>query len=369
MSGLSSARSISNSPDPIALGKKVIVAEAAAITQLANQLGPAFTAVTERLLACRGSVIVTGVGKAGLIGQKISATFASTGTKSYFLHPTEALHGDLGRVEAGDLLLVLSFSGETAEIISLLPAAKNRGAGIIAMTSRASNTLGRQADWVLELGTFPEACPLGLAPSASTAAMLALGDAVALVVSQLRGFAAEDFARLHPGGSLGAKLSNVEDVMRPLEECRVASAEQTVREIFVLQGRPGRRTGAIMLVTAEGTLTGIFTDSDLARLLERKQDAAIDGPIARVMTQGPTAVRIGSKLAEACEILAEKKISELPVVDHAGRPCGLLDITDVVGISFPVDATPPESPPILKIQPKTDSQPRSQNVAKKGRKS
>ena len=364
---LSTART-SASRDPVALGREVIAVEAAAVAQLADRLGPAFTTAVERILASRGSVIVSGIGKAGLVGQKISATFASTGTRSYFLHPTEALHGDLGRVEPHDLLLVLSFSGETEEITTLLPTVKRLGAEIIAVTARPTSTLGKQAAVVLELGPLKEACPLGLAPSASTAAMLALGDALALVVSQLRGFAADDFARLHPGGSLGRKLSTVDAVMRPLHECRVAAADATVREIIVAQGRPGRRTGAIMLVDQQGKLAGIFTDSDLARLLERKQDAAIDGPISAVMTIGPKTVTRGTRLSAACELLAEKKISELPVVDDAGSPCGLLDITDVVGISFPVDTESATSPRVLKIHGQRVSQKKPTAVAKKGQK-
>jgi arabinose-5-phosphate isomerase len=357
-----------NLRDPVALGREVIAVEAAAVAQLADRLGPSFSHAVERVLACAGSVIVTGIGKAGLVGQKISATLASTGTRSYFLHPTEALHGDLGRVEPHDLLLVLSFSGETEEITTLLPAVKQVGGEIIAVTARPTSTLGKQAACVLELGSLKEACPLGLAPSASTAAMMALGDALALVVSQLRGFAAEDFARLHPGGSLGRKLSTVDAVMRPLAECRVAAANATVREIFVEQGRPGRRSGAIMLVDPRGKLAGIFTDSDLARLLERKQDAAIDGPISAVMTASPKTVTRGTKLSWACELLAEKKISELPVVDELGRPCGLLDITDVVGISFPVDTDSAIPPPVLKIHDQSASQTKRTAVPKKGRK-
>ncbi|HTN75307.1 MAG TPA: CBS domain-containing protein, partial [Pirellulaceae bacterium] len=184
----------------------------------------------------------------------------------------------------------------------------------------------------LDLGAIREACPLGLAPSTSTTAMLALGDALALVVSRMRNFGPDEFARFHPAGSLGRKLTKVEEVMRPVAECRVAHEARTVREVFVQLSRPGRRSGAIMLTNDLGELTGIFTDSDLARLLEHNRDAAFDGPIGAVMTRSPQAVKLGTLLPEACELLSLRKISELPVVDKLGQPQGLIDITDLVAL-------------------------------------
>ena len=186
---------------------------------------------------------------------------------------------------------------------------------------------------ILDLGAIREACPLGLAPTASTTAMLALGDALALVLSRLRQFSPADFARFHPGGSLGRKLSCVEEAMRPLAQCRLADASQTLRQTLVAQSRPGRRTGAVMVTDDAGKLVGIFTDSDLARLLEANRDAAIDGPLAAVMTRTPTTVVAGTLLTAACELLASRKLSELPVVDADGRPLGLIDITDVLGVA------------------------------------
>jgi arabinose-5-phosphate isomerase len=241
------------------------------------------------------------------------------------------VHGDLGRVGADDVLLVLSHSGNTEEIVRLLPAIESLGVPLIAVTSRLQSPLARAATITLHLGVVREACPLGLAPSTSTTAMLALGDALALVVSRMKRFTPDDFARNHPGGSLGLALANVEQAMRPVAQCRVATSDQSVRAALVAESRPGRRTGAIMVVDPTGCLAGIFTDSDLARLLERKRDQAIDGPIAAVMTSAPTTVTIGTRLALACEILADRKISELPVVDHEHKPVGLIDITDVVG--------------------------------------
>jgi arabinose-5-phosphate isomerase len=317
--------------EQLRLARDILRSEAQALELLAGDLGDSFCDAVRQVAACRGSVIVSGMGKAGLIGQKIAATLASTGTRSHFLHPAEAVHGDLGRLSADDLLLVLSYSGRTEEIVRLLPVIEQFGVPLIAMTGRPDSPLARAAAVTLPLSVTREACPLGLAPSTSTTAMLALGDALALVVSHLKGFTADDFARFHPGGSLGMKLANVEQVMRPVAECRVAPAEQSVREALVHESRPGRRTGAIMVVAADGRLAGIFTDSDLARLLERKRDQAIDGPIAAVMTPSPTTVTIGTRLSAACEILADRKISELPVVDNDHRPVGLVDITDLVG--------------------------------------
>ncbi len=313
-------------------GREILAEEARALEELSGRLGPEFCEAVQLILACRGCVIVTGIGKAGLVGQKIMATLASTGTPAHFLHPAEAVHGDLGRVQPEDLLLALSYSGETEEIVRLLPSFRQLGIPMVAITSRRESTLARSARVVLAIGPVREACPLGLAPSTSTTLMLALGDALALVVSRMKNFGREDFARFHPAGTLGRKLSRVEDHMRPLDQCRVASEGLSVREVFVAVSRPGRRTGAIMLVDSQGRLSGLFTDSDLARLFERKQDALFDRPIAEVMTRRPITIVLGSRLAEAVSLMAQWKISELPVVDTESRPVGLIDITDIVGI-------------------------------------
>jgi arabinose-5-phosphate isomerase len=313
-------------------GREVIATEAAALEAIAERLDGSFCEAVELVRTLRGCVIVTGIGKAGMIGQKLTATFASTGARAHFLHPAEAFHGDLGRIHRDDLVLALSQSGETSEVLQLLPALKQFGVKLIAVTASDSSTLGRAADVVLPLGKLEEACSLGLAPSTSTAAMLALGDALALVVSRLKGFRAEDFARFHPGGALGLKLSAVDDHMRPLDECRVAGANQTIRQVLVSSTRPGRRSGAIMLLDGDGRLAGLFTDSDLARLIERRSDVSLDGPIAAVMAKAPTTVLSGDRMSVAIEILTERKFSELPVVDEHGRPLGMIDVTDVVGV-------------------------------------
>jgi arabinose-5-phosphate isomerase len=318
--------------DVLRYGREVLATESRAIAELVDRLDCSFYDAVELIRATRGNLIVTGIGKAGLIAQKLTATFASTGTRAHFLHPSEAFHGDLGRVHADDVVLALSQSGETAEVLQLLPALRSFGVQLVAMTASAGSSLGRAAAIVMPLGRLEEACSLGLAPSTSTAVMLALGDALALVVSRLRGFRAEDFARFHPGGALGRQLSAVDDHMRPLGECRVAPANQSVRQVVLSTTRPGRRSGAIMLVDAAGRLAGLFTDSDLARLIERRHDAALDQPIEQVMAHAPTTVPSGARLTVAVEILSARKFSELPVVDPQGRPIGLIDVTDVVGM-------------------------------------
>jgi arabinose-5-phosphate isomerase len=317
--------------EQLRFGREVIRAEGQALFLLADRLRDEFCLAVQAMLVCRGSILVTGMGKAGLIGQKIAATLASTGTPAHFLHPGEAVHGDLGRIHGSDIVLALSFSGETEEVTRLIPSLATLMTPLIAITGNPCSALGRAARVTLDLGPLKEACALGLAPSTSTTAMLALGDALALVVSRCRRFNREDFARFHPGGNLGRKLAKVEDVMRPLGECRVADQSQSVREVLVRVSRPGRRTGAIMLIDAPGILTGLFTDSDLARMLEHSQDTALDLPIKRVMTRRPTTVLTGTLLTQAIALLAAKKISELPVVDEQGKPVGLIDITDVVG--------------------------------------
>lgn len=328
--------------EQLRFGREVLRQEGDALLGLAAGLHDEFCEATELLCQCAAGVIVTGMGKAGLVGQKITATLASTGTNAHFLHPAEAIHGDLGRVHAENLVLALSFSGETEEITRLLPSIETMGANIIAITGNAESSLAKAATVVLDIGRLREACSLGLAPSTSTTAMMALGDALALVVSRMRGFAPSDFARFHPGGSLGRKLAKVEEVMRPLAECRVALETHSVREVFVCASRPGRRTGAIMLVDVHGSLTGIFTDSDLARLLEHKQDDALDTSIGDLMTRSPATVNQGSLMQTAIDMLAERKISELPVVDDNGKPIGLIDITDVL---TPESSAKPLGPP------------------------
>lgn len=315
-------------------GRGVLRAEAGAVGSAADRLDGSFVAAVRLLESCTGTVVVSGIGKAGIVARKISATLASTGTPSHFLHPAEAMHGDLGVLRADDLLLALSQSGETEEITRLLPHVRARHVPIVAVTGRADSTLGRAADVTVLSGPLREACALNLAPSTSTTVLLALGDALALVTSARRRFTPEDFHARHPGGSLGRQLMHVEDVMRPLEKCRTAASTETVRTVFS-RPLPARRTGAVMIVERDGTLAGIFTDSDLARLFQRRADEAIDGPIGAVMTARPTTIPAGTLLRDAVTVLESRRLSELPVVDGAGRPAGLLDIVDLVGLVPP----------------------------------
>ena len=315
----------------LAFARGVLRVEAEALARVGDRLDETIARAAGVVYQCRGSVIVTGMGKAGLVGQKLAATLASTGTPAFPMHPSEALHGDLGRVRAGDVVIVLSQSGETDEVIRLIPALRRLEATLIALTERPTSRLGRAADLCIALGRIEEACPLGLAPSASTTVLMAVGDALALLVSRMRDFRPEDFALYHPGGSLGRKLERVEDVMRPIGRVRTARVEESVREVFTRPGLAGRRSGAVLVVDATGRLVGIFTDSDLARLFERGREPRIDRPIGRSMTPDPIQVVVGSGVAEAVEILRARKISELPVVDRAGRPAGLVDVTDLIG--------------------------------------
>jgi arabinose-5-phosphate isomerase len=319
-------------PRAIEFARQILHSEATALHEVADRLDFTFVRAVDRLAACRGRVAVSGVGKSADVGAKIVGTMNSTGTRAYLLDPTKALHGDLGMVHPDDIALVMSHSGESEEIVRLLGPLRELSAGIIGLTGNGQSTLGRAADVALVYGAVVEACPLTLAPSTSTTIMLALGDALAFVLSEYRQFTAEEFARFHPAGSLGRKLARVESVMRHGDDLRLASADQSVRVVFA-QPRKGRRTGAIMLTESDGRLAGIFTDSDLARLFEQRRDAALDLPIRDVMTVRPITVPIGARVSEALEILRRRKISELPVVDAEGRPAGMLDITDLIGVA------------------------------------
>ena len=316
--------------------REILTREAEAITSLASTLDDRFCDAVDAVLDCRGRLLITGMGKAGHIGNKLAATFSSTGTPAHALHPAEAVHGDLGAVQPGDVVLCLSNSGETEEVTRLLPILQRNGATLLAITASCTSTLGRHAQVTLEIGRLTEADSNRLAPSTSTTAMLALGDALALVASERRGFTPQQFAVYHPGGSLGRKLSRVTDLMRPRDGLRIALESSTVREVFASIALPGRRTGAVLLVDAEDRLTGLFTDSDLARLLESRREDQLDGTITEVMTTDPLVVQDSAMLSEVIDTLRDRKVSELPVVDADGRPVGLVDITDVIAL-LPVD--------------------------------
>ena len=273
--------------DRLAYARAIVRGEAAALELVADRLDDSFLQLVELLLASSGRLCLTGTGKSADVGQKIAGTLNSTGTRAYVLDATRAVHGDLGMLHPDDVVLALSHSGESEEIVRLIPSLRNMARALIALTSNARSTLALRADLVLAYGPLDEVCPLGLAPSTSTTAMIALGDALAFVLSKAREFTKDDFARFHPAGSLGRQLVKVEAVMRLGDEVRRAEQTMSVREVFAQVQRRGRRTGAVILTDADGCLAGIFTDSDLARLFEQRRDGALDRPIAEVMTPDP----------------------------------------------------------------------------------
>ncbi|MGB0759953.1 MAG: KpsF/GutQ family sugar-phosphate isomerase [Rubripirellula sp.] len=307
--------------------------EGHAILAASASLGPEAVTAAEMTAECDGCIVVTGVGKAGLVGQKLVATLASTGSPAHFLHPSEAVHGDLGRVRNCDLVWAISNSGRSEEVVRIAPHLRANSSGLISITSDHENPLAVAADCSIAIGKHSEACPNGLAPTASTAVMMAVGDGIAMLASQMRAFTAQDFARYHPGGALGRKLIDVDQVMRPLAVCRVASSSVSVRSAMVATSRSGRRTGAVMLVDEQGKLAGLFTDSDLARLLEAREEAALDASIASRMTLDPATAMSGALLQDAMALMSQRRISELPVVNAESQPVGLLDITDLVSLT------------------------------------
>jgi arabinose-5-phosphate isomerase len=309
--------------------REILRTEAEAVRAVAARLDRSFEDAVRTLAACTGHVVVTGMGKAGLVGQKISATLASTGTPSIFLHPAEAHHGDLGRVLPADVVLALSNSGETDELVRLVPWIKQLGARIVAITASRTSPLGANADVVVELGRIEEACPLGLAPSATTTALLAVGDALALCVLEARGFDKERFAFFHPGGQLGRKLLKVSEVMRSGERSPVVREDTPLAEAIAAITRA--RAGAVSVADASGRLTGIFTDGDLRRTMSRNP-ALLTARVGEVMTRNPKTVGPDRLASEALRILREKKIDELPVVGPAGEPVGMIDVQDLLDV-------------------------------------
>src|SRR5690242_2134178 len=312
--------------------RQVLETEAGAVRAVIDILDDQFDRAVRLILDCPGAVLTSGIGKAGHVARKLSASFSSTGTPSHFLNPAEALHGDLGSIRRGDVVVILSYSGESDEILRMLSVIKKLGDPVVAITSGPGNALGRFSDVVLELGRIEEACPLGLAPSASTTAMMALGDALFLSVMRGRRFTADDFALYHPAGQLGRKLIKVREAMgfRRGENLPVASDRLTVGQVLHEVSSIKRRSGAVVLVDENGRVTGIFSDGDLRRLITDDDGSALRRPIRDVMTHNPKRVD-GDKLAsEAIALMRPLRIDELPVVDDDDRPIGLIDIQDLV---------------------------------------
>jgi arabinose-5-phosphate isomerase len=315
-------------PSPaIAAAREVLEIEARAITELIARIDTRFEQAIQVILQCRGRVVVSGIGKSGHIARKIAATLASTGTPAFFVHPAEASHGDLGMVTRDDVFLALSNSGETAELLTIIPVLKRQGAKLVAMTGNPESTLGREADVHLYAGAAQEACPLNLAPTASTTAALALGDAVAVALMRARGFTQDEFARSHPGGTLGRKLLTlVRDVMRSGADAPRIPDTATLTDALLEMSRG--RMGMTAVVGDAQTVKGIFTDGDLRRAIAKGQDLRTTA-ITDVMSPHPRTIGPDHLAAEAVEIMERGKVTQLLVVDDANRLLGALNIHDL----------------------------------------
>ncbi|MFP4249450.1 MAG: SIS domain-containing protein [Armatimonadota bacterium] len=303
-----------------------------AIECVAARLDERLVRAVEMLLAMRGRMIVCGIGKSGAIGRKLAATFASTGTPAYFMHAAEAVHGDLGMINSEDIAMLITNSGETDEIVRILPIIKRRGAGTIAICGNDSSTVARAADVLLDASVEREACPLNLAPTSSAIAELALGDALAIALMAARGFSAEDFGATHPGGQLGKRvLLTVDDVMQGGDANPTVGLDATVEEALLAMTNAAVR-GAVCIVDDDGMLRGLFTDGDFRRVVQEEEDrnALMARPIAEVMTDDPTTVRVGTLAYEALNVMDEREFDNVPVIDEDGRAVGMLDIQDLM---------------------------------------
>jgi arabinose-5-phosphate isomerase len=309
------------------MARRVLRIEADAVTALAERLGPEFERAVRLVLSCHGRVIVSGIGKSGHIARKIAATMASTGTPAYFVHAAEAVHGDLGMITHDDVLIALSNSGENDELLTVVPLVKRQGGRLIAITGNAESSLAREADVHLDARVREEACPLNLAPTASTTAALALGDALAVALLDARGFGAEDFARSHPGGALGRRLlTHVSDVMRPAEEVPKVSHDTTVTEALLAMTRGGM--GMVVVQGGRDVPLAIFTDGDLRRAMERLGDLRTTA-VGEVATRTPRSIEPERLAVEAVEMMERHKINQLLVIDSSGELHGALNMHDL----------------------------------------
>lgn len=306
-------------------GREVLRAEAAAIQAVSDRLGPAFDAAVDALLACPGRLVVCGMGKSGLVGRKLVATFSSTGTPAFFLHPAEAVHGDLGGVVPGDLILLLSYGGETEEIVRILPFLREIASKTIAICGRADSTLARQSDVFLDVSVPSEACPLGLAPTASSTATLAMGDALAMAVMVEKGFNAEAFGKVHPGGNLGRRFLKAGDLMHAGAAMPAVTPTASVRQVIAEIAAKGQ---GMTTVIEDGKLLGVITDGDIRRLLERT-DNPLDIEARKIMSRHPHVIHENLLALHAAAIMDEKHITALVVTDDADRPVGVLKSHDM----------------------------------------
>jgi arabinose-5-phosphate isomerase len=307
--------------------RKVLEIEAKALSELVDRLDERFIRGVEILFSCRGRVVVTGMGKSGLVGQKISATFSSTGTPSFFLHPAEALHGDLGRLVTNDVVVALSYGGETEELLRLLDTLKRLAIPLITLSGNPSSTLAQASDVVIDVGIHQEACPLGLAPTASTTAMLAMGDALAMALLEKRGFNEEDYAALHPAGGLGVKLRRVENVMHTGDQVPRVRPQTAIPEVIYEMSKKG--LGHTMVVEDGERLLGFISDGDLRRFFQREGNRALSLTAADCMTRSPVTIGRKELATGALSLMEARKITALPVVDAQGRLEGVVHIHDL----------------------------------------
>lgn len=311
---------------PADTARRVLDTEARAVADLAGRVGEPFDRAVELILSCRGRIVVTGMGKSGIVAQKIAATLSSTGTPSYFMHPAEAVHGDLGMIVSGDVVLALSNSGETYEIVRLLEVIERLGARIIALSGDPASTLARQSDVHLDVAVSKEACGLDLVPTASTTAALAMGDALAVACYEMRGFSSDDFARYHPGGRLGRKLIRVGQLMHRNEQVPMLPREATMLE--VVEEITRKRLGMTCVVDERGRLLGVITDGDLRRRMA-STERPNEGTAGEAMTESPITIGAVALAAEALHLLEKNRITSLPVTDDAGIVVGVIQIHDL----------------------------------------
>jgi arabinose-5-phosphate isomerase len=315
-------------PRALELGREVLNIEAAAVHALGTRLDEHFLHALNLILSCHGRVIVSGMGKSGHIARKIAATMSSTGTPAYFVHPAEASHGDLDMITSEDIIIALSYSGESQELLTIVPTIKRQGAKLISMTGNPASSLAKVADVHLNAAVDKEACPMNLAPTASTTAALALGDALAVALLDAKGFGAQDFARSHPGGSLGRRLlTHVRDVMRSGERLPMVNADATLGEAILEISKKG--VGMTAIIDAERHVLGIYTDGDLRRTLEKKLDFN-STPVRSVMSVHPRCIAADNLAAEAVQVMDQHNISQLLVVDEHNRLVGALNMHDLL---------------------------------------
>ena len=307
--------------------RKVLAIEAKTLEELVARLDQRFVQAVDILFTCRGRAVITGMGKSGLIGQKISATFSSTGTPSFFLHAAEALHGDLGKLVRNDVLVALSYSGETEELLRLLETVKRLAIPLITLTGNRRSPLAQASDVVIDVGVREEACPLGLAPTASTTAMLAMGDALAMALLERRGFKEEDYAALHPGGELGVKLRRVENVMHTGDEVPRVRPDTPISDVIYEISKKG--LGHTAVVNDGGRLMGIISDGDLRRCLQREGDRALRLTAAECMTRTPVTIGRNELATQTLNLMEARKITAILVVDPEGRLDGVVHIHDL----------------------------------------